>query len=149
MTGPSIKELNQYRKARSKINDIVNKYGIIENLFHLFNQNRKDKNNLFKSASSAVRNYQRNQNKVEIFESKFGNLDDDLNHCAPPQDAHPPAQDQLPLSLSFANGCPCHSSYETCSNPIDPNIHGDRNEQPINNPDSNESIDNNNSDFTQ
>ena len=71
---------------------------------------------------------------MEIFESKYGNLDNDLNHLASSQDS--PEQDQPPLSLSFTNGCPCHSTHEPCSNVIEQNISKDNDEQPINNRDS-------------
>ena len=64
---------------------------------------------------------------MKTFESKYGNLDDNLNHRAPPQDARPSAQDQRPLSLSFTNGCPYHSPHKSCSNAIEQNIHTDHN----------------------
>ena len=87
MTGPSRKELNQYRKAREKINNIINQYGSIKNLNELVLLHKSDlsdyQNFRLKEASTAAQNYQCNQKKVETFKYKYGNLDDDLNHCAP------------------------------------------------------------------
>ena len=63
MAGPSVKEFDQYRKARSKINDIINKYGSIECLNSLVQEYRYNGNNSLKAASDTVRNYQRNRKK--------------------------------------------------------------------------------------
>ena len=86
MTGPSVNELNQYRKARTKINDIINQYGSIENLNKLVLLHKSDRSNnqnlTLKAGSTAARNYQNHRKKVETFESKYGNLDDNLNHRA-------------------------------------------------------------------
>ena len=110
MTGLSVKELNQYRKARAKTNKTLNQCGSIETLYklvHLHKSDRFNNQNLnLKAANTVVCNYHRNLKKVETFESKYDNLDDNLNHHAPPQDASPPAQDQHSLSLSFTNSCP-------------------------------------------
>ena len=86
MIGSSVKELNQYRKARTKINNIINQYENIENLnklVHLHKSDRSNNQNLtLKAANTAVRNYQNHRKKVKISASKYGNIDDDLNHCA-------------------------------------------------------------------
>ena len=63
MAGPSVKEFDQYRKARSKINDIINKYGSIECLNSLVQEYRYNGNNSFKAASADVWNYQNHQKR--------------------------------------------------------------------------------------
>ena len=69
------------------MNNIIDQYGSIENLnklVHLHESDWSDYQNLrLKEASTAARNYRRNQKKVETFEYKYCNLDDDLNHRAP------------------------------------------------------------------
>ena len=77
MTGPSVKELNQYRKAQAKIINIINKYESIEKLKQLVVEHTYNNNNSLKAASAAIRNYNNHRKKVDTFESKYGNIDDD------------------------------------------------------------------------
>ena len=89
-------------------------------------------NNSSKTARNAIRNHNNHRKKVETFESKYGNLENDLNHLASSQDARSPEHDQPPLSLPFTNSCPYHSTHEPCSNQTEQNIDEDNDDQPIN-----------------
>ena len=63
MTGPSVKELNQYRKAQAKIINIINKYESIEKLKQLVVEHTYNNNNSLKTARNAIRKYNYHKNK--------------------------------------------------------------------------------------
>ena len=63
MTGPSVKELNQYRKAQAKINTITNKYEIFKKLKELVVEHTYNNNNSLKTARNAIRKYNYHRKK--------------------------------------------------------------------------------------
>ena len=135
MTGPSVKEFNQYQKAEAKINTIINKYESIEKLKELLVEHTYNNNYSLKTARNAIRKYNYHK-KSGTFESKYGNLDNNLNHHSPPQDARSSEQDQLPLSLPFTNVCPVTLLTNHVPMRQNKQIDEDNDNQPIKNRDS-------------